>query len=54
MWLCLSLSYFWIARTIFACNSGTIHPVHSLTRIDRRRIFPRGSPVEAYTLQTDR
>ena len=36
MWLCLSLSYFLIARSdeIFANSSGVAHPVHCLTRED--------------------
>ena len=36
MWLCLSLSYFLIARSdeIFASSSGVAHPAHCLTRKD--------------------
>ena len=36
MWLCLSLSYFLIARAdeMFAASSGTVHPAHCLTRGD--------------------
>ena len=36
MWLCLSLSYFLIARSdeIFASSSRGAHPVHCLTRKD--------------------
>lgn len=36
MWLCLSLSYFLIARAdeMFANSSGVVHPAHCLTRQD--------------------
>ena len=36
LWLCLSLSYFLIARSdeIFASSSGQVHPAHCLTRKD--------------------
>ena len=36
MWMCLSLSYFLIARAdeMFATSSGLVHPAHCLTRRD--------------------
>ena len=41
MWLCLSLSYFMIARSdeIFACSSGVAHLAHCLTRKDVAFVF---------------
>ena len=47
MWLCLSLSYFLIARSdeIFASSSSVAHPVHCLTRKDVA-FFSRNNQLE--------
>lgn len=54
LWLCMSLSYFFIARSdeMFASSLGRVHPARCLTR--RYGVFPGRHPVGVQTLAASR